>query len=125
FSDGSPVLSSDVLFSIARIVDPKSEAAQFAGQFEQYDPANSHADDANHTIVVAFKEALAPQLVYFTNVHPIPAHVYSKGDFKTAFNSDAVGAGPYRLVRRVAGKEVLLDRRADYWGVKPHIQTIL
>jgi len=125
FSDGSPLLASDVLFTIAKITDPKSESAQFAGQFEQYDPANSHADDANHTVVIAFKEALAPQLAYFTNVRPIPAHVYAKGDIKTAFNDTAVGAGPYRLVRRVPGKEVVLERRADFWGVKPHIQTIL
>jgi peptide/nickel transport system substrate-binding protein len=125
FSDGTPVLASDVLFTIVKIVDPKSESAQFAGQFEQFDPARSHADDANHTVVVVFKEALAPQLAYFTNIHPLPAHVYSKGDFKTAFNMTAVGAGPYRLVRRVPGKEVLLERRADFWGVKPHIQTIL
>jgi peptide/nickel transport system substrate-binding protein len=125
FSDGSPVLASDVLFTIAKIVDPKSESAQFAGQFEQFDPARSHADNANRTVVVVFKEALAPQLSYFPNIRPIPAHVYSQGDFKTAFSAAAVGAGPYRLVRRVMGKEVLLERRADYWGVKPHIQTIL
>jgi peptide/nickel transport system substrate-binding protein len=125
FSDGTPVLASDVLFTIARIADPKSEAAQFAGQFEQFDPSKSSADDAHHTVVVAFNEVLAPQLVSFSNVMAIPQHVYSKGDFKTAFNMSAVGAGPYRLVRRVPGKEILLERRPDYWGVRPHIQNVL
>jgi peptide/nickel transport system substrate-binding protein len=125
FSDGTPVLASDVLFTINKIVDPKSESAQFAGQFELFDPSKSAADDALHTVVVAFKEVLAPQLVSFTMVRPIPQHVYSLGDFKTGFNMSAVGAGPYKLIRRVPGKEILLERRADFWGVRPHIQTIL
>jgi peptide/nickel transport system substrate-binding protein len=125
FSDGTPVRASDVLFTINKIVDPKSEAAQFAGQFEQFDASKSSADDAHNTVVVAFKEVLAPQLVSFTMVRPIPQHVYSQGDFKSAFNMSAVGSGPYRLVRRVPGKEILLDRRADFWGVRPHIQSIL
>jgi peptide/nickel transport system substrate-binding protein len=125
FSDGTPVRASDVVFTIARIVDPKSESASFAGQFEQWDPARTRADDAHNTLVVAFKEALAPQLVSFANVRAIPQHVYSQGDFKTAFINSAVGSGPYKLVRRVTGKEILLERRADFWGVRPHIQNIL
>lgn len=125
FSDGTPVRASDVLFTISKIADPKSESTQFAGQFELFDEANSHADDAHNTVVVAFKDVLAPQLVSFTVVHPIPQHVYSQGDFKTGYTATAVGAGPYKLVRRVPGKEIVLERRADFWGVRPHIQTIL
>ncbi|HEX9459499.1 MAG TPA: ABC transporter substrate-binding protein, partial [Thermoanaerobaculia bacterium] len=125
FSDGTPVRASDVLFTISKIADPKSESTQFAGQFELFDEPNSHADDAHNTLVVAFKDVLAPQFVAFTVVHPIPQHVYSQGDFKTGYTMSAVGAGPYKLVRRVRGKEILLERRADFWGVRPHIQTIL
>jgi len=125
FSDGTPVRASDVLFTLAKITDPKSESAQFAGQFEQWDQANTHADDAHNTIVVAFKEVLAPQLVSFTMVRPIPQHVYSQGDFKTAYTMSAVSSGPYRVVRRVPGKEILLERRPDFWGVRPHIQNVL
>ena len=125
FSDGSPVRASDVVFTLAKVVDPKSEAAQFAGMFELWDPAKTRADDASHTVVVAFKDVLAPQLTFFTTLHPIPQHVYSQGDFKTAYNLTAVGSGPFKLVRRVPGKEILLERRADFWGVKPHFQNVL
>jgi peptide/nickel transport system substrate-binding protein len=125
FSDGTPVRASDVVFTLAKIVDPKSESAQFASAFELWDPAKTRADDAHNTVVVAFKDVLAPQLTSFTMVHPIPQHVYSQGDFKTAYTMTAVGSGPYKLVRRVPGKEILLERRADFWGVKPHIQNVL
>jgi peptide/nickel transport system substrate-binding protein len=36
-----------------------------------------------------------------------------------------VGSGPYRLVRRVPGKEIVVERRSDYWGQRPHIQTVV
>jgi peptide/nickel transport system substrate-binding protein len=125
FSDGTPVRASDVLFTIAKIVDPKSESAQFASAFELWDPAKTHADDAHNTIIVAFKDVLAPQLTSFTMVRPIPQHVYSQGDFKTAYATAAVGSGPFKLVRRVPGKEILIERRADFWGVMPHFQAVL
>jgi peptide/nickel transport system substrate-binding protein len=124
FSDGTPVRASDAVFTLNKIVDPKSESAEFAGWFEKLDAAGTKAVD-DHTLVVAFKEALAPQLVSFNGVRVIPEHVYAKGDFKSAFGMSAVGSGPYRLVRRIPGKEILLERRSDYWGVRPHIQTIL
>ena len=53
------------------------------------------------------------------------AHVYSRGDFKTDFTSRPVGSGPYRLVRRVPGKEILLERRPEYWGPRPNLQRVL
>ena len=124
FSDGTPVLASDVLFTLKKIVDPATEAPQIAGQFDQADLAHTRITDP-HTIVIAFKVVLAPQLGWFNNLRPLPEHVYGKGDFKADFASTAVGSGPYRLVRRVPGKELLLERRADYWGVKPYLQTIL
>jgi len=124
FSDGTPVRASDAVFTLNKIVDPKSESAQFAGWFELMDPAGTKAVD-DHTLVVAFKEAMAPQLASFTGVRVIPERIYSKGDFKSAFGMSAVGSGPYRLVRRIPGKEILLERRSDYWGVLPHIQNVL
>jgi peptide/nickel transport system substrate-binding protein len=124
FSDGTPVKAGDVLFTLRKIADPKSEAANLAGQFEKLDLAKTRVVD-DKTIVIAFTQTLAPQLSYFGFLRVIPEHVYSQGDFKTAFVNTAVGAGPYRLVRRVPGKEILLERRADFWGVKPHLQNIL
>jgi peptide/nickel transport system substrate-binding protein len=124
FSDGSPVLASDVLFTLRKIVDPQTEAPQIAGGFEQVDLKTTRVVD-DHTIVIAFKQELAAQLTKFNDLLVIPEHVYGKGDFKTDFLSRAVGSGPYRLIRRVPGKEILLERRPEYWAAKPHLQQIL
>ena len=124
FSDGTPVRASDMLFTLRKIVDPTTEAAQVASGFDKIDMAHTHVVD-DRTIVVAFKEAFAPQLAKFNDVLVMPEHVYSKGDFKSAFNFTAVGSGPYKLVRHEAEKEIVLDRREDYWGKKPYLKTVV
>jgi peptide/nickel transport system substrate-binding protein len=125
FSDGTPVRAADVLFSLKKIIDPASEAVQIAGWFDQLDIKRTRIVD-DRTIIIAFKEALATQLVWFYGLRVIPEHVYANKDFKTAFDSVVVGTGPYRVVRRIPGQEIVLERRPDYWGpFKPYLQTII
>lgn len=124
FSDGSPVKASDILFTLKKIIDPQTEAPQIAGFFEGVDLTTTRAID-DHTVAIGFREALAPQLVSFNNLMVVPEHVYAQGNFKDDFTVRAVGAGPYKLVRRVPGKEILLERRSEFWGTKPYIQRVL
>jgi peptide/nickel transport system substrate-binding protein len=124
FDDGTPVKASDVLWSLKKIVDPATESVQLSAHFDKVDLANSKVID-DSTIAIAFKEALAPQLSFFNDLLVVPEHVYSQGNFKTDYNFKAVGSGPYKLVRRIANKEILLEKRADFRGTKPHIQQIL
>lgn len=124
FADGKPVRASDVVFTLRKIADPASEAMQIRGSFELLDLSRTRAVD-EHTVEVAFREPLATQLTSFNDVLVLPEHVYAKGSFRNDFNGQAVGSGPYRLVRRETGKDVVLERRADYWGVRPHIQTVV
>lgn len=124
FSDGTPVLASDVLFTLRKIADPQTGAAQVAAGFELLDPQKTRVLDP-HTIVVAFKEPLAAQLLRFNDVLVLPEHVYGKGDFKNDFNTRAVGSGPYRLVSLEPGREIVLDRRPEFWGTKPYIQRVV
>ncbi|MGZ8853690.1 MAG: ABC transporter substrate-binding protein, partial [Thermoanaerobaculia bacterium] len=124
FSDRTPVRASDVLFTLRKIVDPQSEALQIASGFEQLDLTRSRVID-DHTIVVAFHEALASQMSQFNFVLVLPEHVYSRGNFRNDFNLEATGSGPYRLVRRVPGKEIVVQRRGDCWGPEPFIDTVV
>lgn len=123
FDDGTPVLASDVIWSLKKITDPASEAVQLAGHFDNVDWTQTKALDAK-TAVIAFKLAFAPQLGFFNDLLVLPEHVYSQGNWKTDYNFKAVGNGPYKLVRRVSGKEILLERRDDFWGAKGHPQYI-
>lgn len=125
FSDGTPVRASDVVFTLGKIIDPASEAVQMAGNFEYLDLSKTRAVD-DHTVEIAFREALASQLIRMNDVIVLPEHVYGKGNFKNDFVNAAVGSGPYKLVRRDPGKEIVLERRKDYWGTEqPHIDTVV
>ncbi len=124
FSDRVPVRASDVLFTLRKIADPQSQAAQVAAGFEQLDLTRTRVID-DHTIVVGFREALASQMIRFNDLLVVPEHVYSKGEFTTAFTSSATGTGPYRLVRRDPGKEIVLELRDDYWGRQTFIKTVI
>jgi peptide/nickel transport system substrate-binding protein len=124
FDDGTPVRASDVVWSLKKITDPATEAVQLAAHFDKVDWTKTKAID-DHTVAIAFAEALAPQLSFFNDLLVGPEHVYSQGNFKTDYNFKVVGNGPYRLVRRVANKELLLERREDFWGTKPHLKNIL
>jgi peptide/nickel transport system substrate-binding protein len=123
FSDGTPVRASDVLFTLRKIVDPKTEAPQVAGLFEYFDLSRTRAI-GDYTIEVAFRQPWASQLIHFASVFVLPEHVYTKGDFNSDFNDLAIGSGPYRLVRWERGKEIVVERRGDYWRERPRIQTV-
>jgi peptide/nickel transport system substrate-binding protein len=124
FDDRTPVRASDVIWSLKKITDPATEAAQLSGHFDKVDWTKTKAID-DHTVSIAFTEGLAPQLTFFNDLLVLPEHVYSQGNFKTDYNFKVVGNGPYRFVRRVTNKEILLERREDFWGVKPHLKNIL
>jgi peptide/nickel transport system substrate-binding protein len=124
FSDGKPVRAADFIFTLRKIADPASEAVQIASVFEQMDVTRTRAVD-DHTVEVVFKQPLATQLTRFNDVLVLPEHVYSGGNFRKDYNDMAVGSGPYTLVKREVGKEIILQRRKDYWGKKPHIERVV
>ena len=123
FSDGKKVTATDVVFTLGKIVDPKSQSIQLAGMFEALDPKRTRAVDED-TVEVAFTEARPAQLLAF-NMAVLPAHVYSRGNFATDHDQTAIGCGPYVFVRREPGREILLERREDYWRAPPPIHSIL
>jgi peptide/nickel transport system substrate-binding protein len=124
FSDGSPVLAADVVFTLRKIVDPRSEALLVGAYFEQLDLTRTRPVD-EYTVTVGFREPLASQLVQFAGVYIIPEHIYAKGDFRTDYQNSATGSGPYTLVRRIPGKEIVLQRRRDYWGLPVYPDMVI
>ncbi|HVT45612.1 MAG TPA: ABC transporter substrate-binding protein [Thermoanaerobaculia bacterium] len=123
YSDGRPVTAGDVVFTLRKIVDPSSGSTQFSAMFEGLRSDQTVALDPQ-TVRVVFDEAHAARLYAF-NIPVLPEHVYGKGNFRTDFNDQAVGSGPYRLARREAGKEIVLERRDDYWRTQPWIHRIV
>jgi peptide/nickel transport system substrate-binding protein len=124
FSNGTPVRASDVVYTLKKIADPNTQAVQAHDAFATLDPQKTHAVD-DHTVEVVFRQRLAAQLLRFNDILIVPEAIYSVGDFAKDFVTRAVGSGPYVLVRREVGKEVVLQRRKDYWAERPHIENVI
>ena len=111
FHDGQPITSADVAFSIlaSKANHPYKSMFSAVQKIETPDPLTvvirlSHPYPA---LMVALSPALCPIL---------PKHIYDDGKSLTDLRSnprnsqDVVGSGPFKLVRFVPGKEIVLKR---------------
>lgn len=119
FSDGAPVTSADVIFTLEKILDEQSR--QFAAAFDSLDREQTKAV-GDKTARIVFKQARVTQLFSF-NIGVLPKHVYGKGNFQK--NRAVVGNGPYVLKRRETSRSILLERNTKYWREQPPIDSVL
>lgn len=120
WSDGTAVKASDVVFSLVKY---KAHSPTMSGYFEDMNTQKTRAID-DHTVEIVFDRFHAEQ-IYSFGLAIVPEHVYGVGDFTRDHNDTVVSNGPYAFVRREAGEEILLERREDYTGIKPHLDAIL
>lgn len=123
YSDGTPVLASDVVYTLTKIADPKTESVQFASLFEGLSLEETKALDPS-TVQVVFDRPSASRLYNF-NIPILPEHVYAEGNFAKDFETKVVGSGPYKLISRERGKQVVLERRDEYWRKAPWIDRVV
>jgi peptide/nickel transport system substrate-binding protein len=121
FSDGTKVTAQDVLFTLQRIVDPAS-IARDEDAFRDLDPKKTRVLGPTK-IEVAFTKPRATRLLRFADVLVLPAHVYSRGNFRNDHNEAAVGSGPYVLEQREASR-ITVVRRKSYWREMPPIPRV-
>ena len=119
FSDGKPVTSGDVIFTLEKILD--EESVQYGAMFEGLNREQTKAID-DRTVHVVFNEPRVTQLMTF-NIGVLPQHVYGKGKFESI--RAVVGNGPYVMQRREPGRSITLARNENYWREKPPIESVL
>lgn len=123
FSDGHPLTSEDVLFSIDALYDGKSanvlaEAMKIGGR-----PLVATAPDTR-TVVLEFPERFAPGLRLLDNLPILPKHklepALRAGTFATTWSvgtplHEIVGLGPFVLTEYVPGQHTVLTRNPRYF----------
>jgi len=123
WSDGVPVTSDDVLYTLHAIMDPRNPVASREG-YDLIDRAT--ARDA-HTVVFHLKHAWAPAVATlfsygFRPQFVLPAHVLRKQEplAQAPFNAaPTVGDGPYTFVKWTRGERLAYDANPSYWRGKP------
>ena len=128
WSDGVPVTSSDVLFTLKAILDPDNPVRSHEG-YDDIDRAS--APDAR-TVVLHLKRPWAPAATtYFSyGASPqfvLPAHVLRlQGPLSRApFNAaPTVGDGPFTFVAWQRGQGLRYQANARYWRGTPRLARL-
>ncbi len=112
FSDGTPVLADDVLFSWALLRDHgRPNHRQYYSKV-----AKAEALDRS-TVRFDFGGAPDRELPLILGLMPIlPRHATDVSTFEETSMSPPIGSGPYRVTAVRPGASVTLTRDPDYWG---------
>jgi peptide/nickel transport system substrate-binding protein len=126
WSDGTPLTSDDVVFSVKAATDDKVSvlaSALLAGG----KPIAVAAVDAR-TVRVSFAGPSGPGLRLLDALPIVPRHkleaAYQAGKFAEAWSmqtpaTDVVGLGPFVFASYEPGQRVVLDRNPHYWRKAP------
>ncbi len=127
WSDGKAFTSKDVAFTIGQIRSTKLRTI-WRTYFSTVEKVET-PDEL--TVIVNYKAPYAPALVSWS-VGILPQHRFSEADavvgddaFQAAnANSEAVGTGPFQLVRWERGSRILLKKNKNWWHNTPGLNTI-
>jgi peptide/nickel transport system substrate-binding protein len=116
FHDGKPVTADDVLFSLARITDPKDPKTG-AASIEYIDLKRSKKLD-DRTVRIALQTA---------NVgFPDDLGQYFNGIVPEGYDpKNPVGSGPFRYESFSPGERSVFARNPDYWGGAPKVDEVV
>jgi peptide/nickel transport system substrate-binding protein len=123
FSDGVPLTSADVVFSVRALYDPAVHSALASGIVVEGKPLQVSAPDAR-TVVMTLPAPFAPAAALLDNVPIYPKHLLEAAldaqTFATAWGqstkpSDMAGAGPFVLSEYVPGQRLTFDRNPHFW----------
>jgi peptide/nickel transport system substrate-binding protein len=128
WSDGVPVTSDDVLYTLRAILDPRNPVPSREG----YDLIERAQARGPHVVVFHLKHAWAPAVDTFFSYgyrpqFVLPAHVLRKQEplAQAPFNAaPTVGDGPYTFVAWRRGESLLYVANPRYWRGSPKTKRL-
>jgi microcin C transport system substrate-binding protein len=122
WADGSPVTSTDVIFTYETIMDPDNLTTVFRMFYEAAFERVYAPDD--YTVVFRAKSPRWFNFVHASSFLVLPKHEFEGGDFNKDWNLMLPpGSGPYVIEDVEAERFITLKKRPDYWaGELPHKQ---
>ena len=137
WSDGTPITAHDIEFTFQLIM---TEAIPIPAVRTGTDEMKFVKAYDDHTVVFFHKESMATHM-WNINFPILPKHVYEgtieddpsleKSSRHVELDRDPVTGGPYRIIKRDRGQEVVLQRREDFYmhdgkqvRHKPYLKTV-
>ncbi len=139
WSDGVPLTSADVLFSIDAIFDPKSNSVLTDALSVRGKPIHASAPDAQ-TVILTYPAPSGPGIRLLDSLPILPKHkldaAMKAGTLPSAWNSqtppaDLAGAGPFVLREYQPGQRLVFERNPRYWrkapdeGALPYVDRVV
>jgi oligopeptide transport system substrate-binding protein len=135
FHHGREVTADDVVFSLTRILDPKTQSAA-ADLFTSIKGAQDFVQGRaravsglsapdRHTVQVVLNEALTPFVSVLAVGHAriVPRDIVEQQG--EAFGANPVGTGPFKFVRWEPGKEIVLAANTDSFDGAPRLARLV
>jgi peptide/nickel transport system substrate-binding protein len=125
WSDGQPLTSSDVAWTINTMIKYPTVAANFSPYLSN---ATSATAPSPTTVVVHYSTPVINALPNLVDVPILPKHVWDKytgangQDLAKFPNVDSVYGGPFKLVEFHSPNIALFERNQHFYGPAPHIQ---
>ena len=123
WQDGKPFTAKDVEFTYKTIVNPKVAIRSRSG----FDLISEFKVIDDHNAEIILSKPFVPFAWAWQKMHIVPEHLLAKvPDINTApYNTNPIGTGPYKLVKRVAGSHMVYKRNPDYHRGAPAIETVI
>jgi len=143
FSDGTPLTSADVVYSINRALDPATQSGTGPYYLRYIKDASTFAGGSKTITTLIGDSLLAPdaQTVKIVAASPV-AFFLDALTYPTAYvveksvvqqwgkswtdhlsdNGGQGGAGPWKMLSYVHGRQAVLVPNPNYWGPKPQLK---
>lgn len=118
FHDGSPLTSSDVVWSLRQQIAPGSKAV-YGANFASI--ANVSAPDPR-TVQIGLNSR---DTFLLWNLAQRGGIVYKQGTDFSTLDSAENGSGPFTLAQWNRGASITLARNDTYWGAKPKVAKVV
>lgn len=120
--DGEPFTAEDVKWTIEQIQSAEGFAAGSLA-----DIVEITCPDANTVeMKLAGPNSGIVSSLAWNGTFIMPKHLYEGTDWlENETNQSPVGTGPFKFVEHKAGQSVTLEKNADFWGEKPHLDKVI
>ncbi len=121
FTNGDPVTSADIQFSVQHYAD-KSSTNPWSNYLRYNFASDSCPDEYTYVYVTQHPE---PQLILpFSYTRILPKNYFNKVG-QDQFRKAPIGSGPFKFSEFVPSERCVLEANTDYWGQVPAYKTIV
>ncbi|GHO46192.1 peptide ABC transporter substrate-binding protein [Ktedonospora formicarum] len=142
FSDGKPLTSADVAYSLDRALDPALKSAvspiylglikdsdkRFTGEVKSLiNDSILTPDDQTVVLIAKNKAAYFLQILTYQTSYVVEKSMIDKygNDFASHLSEGIGGSGPFKVSKYLPNKEIEFVPNPNYYGEKPQIKKIV